>query len=107
MANNTIIITIMSKYRQPGVCLKSVWSSFCTWWVMSRAVVTTEGESWWSQVDNRGDAQWAAVWLHDKKSTTDAMTFSILEKYREGQKSQCVFVDLWKAYDRVPREELW
>ena len=44
------------------------------------------------------------------KSTTDPM-FALrllMEKYREGQKKlHCVFVNLEKAYGRVPREELW
>ncbi|KAK3548937.1 hypothetical protein QTP70_021683 [Hemibagrus guttatus] len=45
-----------------------------------------------------------------RKSTTDAI-FALrilMEKYRDGQKElHCVFVDLEKAYGRVPREELW
>ena len=44
------------------------------------------------------------------KSTTDAL-FALrvlMEKYREGQKElHCVFVDLEKASDKVPREEVW
>ena len=44
------------------------------------------------------------------KGTTDAMFAlrMLMEKYKEGQKElHCIFVDLEKAYDRVPWEELW
>ena len=44
------------------------------------------------------------------KGTTDAMFAlrMLMEKYRKGQRElHCVFVDLEKAYERVPREELW
>ena len=44
------------------------------------------------------------------KGTTDAIFAlrMLMEKYREGQRElHCVLVDLEKAYDRVPREELW
>ena len=42
-------------------------------------------------------------------STTDAIFAlrQLTEKYREGQVSlHCVFIDLKKAYDRVPREKV-
>ena len=44
------------------------------------------------------------------RSTTDAVFAlrQMMEKYREGQKTlHIAFIDLEKAYDRVPRQEVW
>ena len=44
------------------------------------------------------------------RSTTDAISIlkQTIEKHREGQKNIRVsFIDLEKAYDSIPREEIW
>ena len=45
-----------------------------------------------------------------RKGTTDTVFAlrMLMEKYREGQRElHCLFVDLEKAYKRLPTEELW
>nr|XP_027232447.1 uncharacterized protein LOC113823923 [Penaeus vannamei] len=57
---------------------------------------------------NRGDLQTCNNCRG--RGATDAIFAlrMLMEKCREGQKdSHCVFVDLVKAYDRMPTEELW
>ena len=48
-------------------------------------------------------------WFQSRKSTTDALFIvrQLQEKYLEKKKLWMEFIDLEKAFDRVPREVIW
>ena len=64
-------------------------------------------DRWIRQCTNIHDSQFGFM---PGRSTTDAIFIlrQTIEKHREGQKNiRVTFIDLKKAYDRIPREEIW
>ena len=64
------------------------------------------------EIEREGTHFGPAIRVHfmPGRSTTDAIFAlrQLIEKYREGRKSlHCIFIDLEKAYDQVPRSEVW
>ena len=67
------------------------------------------GTNNWKTTKKWPDIQQPTVWFHTREKHYALFALRVLmEKYREVQKELlCVFVDLEKAYDKVPREEVW
>ena len=61
----------------------------------------------WDNANNIHESQFGFM---PGRSTTDAIFIlkQAIEKHREGQKNiRVTFIDLEKAYDSIPREEIW
>ena len=63
-----------------------------------------------TRLRDRVEISKTAIWIYARKGNhrCHVCLRMLMEKYREGQRElHCVFVDLEKAYNRVPWEELW
>ena len=68
------------------------------------------GEGGRQKVEGVHGNSWKPIWIYARKKHhgCDIHPKQTIEKHREGQKDiRVTFIDLEKAYDRVPREEIW
>ena len=50
------------------------------------------------------------IWFHARKVTTEAIFLirQVMERFREQKKDlHLIFIDLEKAYDKIPRNVMW